>query len=28
VTHVMVLTGPGARSGDLHAAFTAMGEAP
>src|SRR5437660_734102 len=28
VTHVMVLTGPVARSGDLHAAFTAMGEAP
>lgn len=28
VTHVMVLTGPAARSGDLHSAFTAMGEAP
>ena len=28
VTHVMILTGPAARSGDLHSAFNAMGEAP
>jgi rod shape-determining protein MreC len=28
VTHVMILTGPAARSGDLHSAFVAMGEAP
>ncbi|HEY6853169.1 MAG TPA: rod shape-determining protein MreC [Gemmatimonadales bacterium] len=28
VTHVMILTGPAARSGDLHSAFSAMGEAP
>jgi rod shape-determining protein MreC len=28
VTHVMILTGPVARSGDLHSAFSAMGAAP
>jgi rod shape-determining protein MreC len=28
VTHVMILTGPAARTGDLHSAFSAMGEAP
>jgi rod shape-determining protein MreC len=28
VTHVMILTGPAARTGDVHAAFSAMGEAP
>src|SRR5258708_7833525 len=27
-THVMILTGPPARSGDLHAAFMSMGAAP